>query len=64
MEVDGYAVHGHLRAFEADRLRDQELLAAGWRVARVTDHQMTELRAGTAERFSRLLLGPARPRAA
>jgi very-short-patch-repair endonuclease len=64
VEVDGYAVHGHCRAFEADRVRDQELLAAGWRVARVTDQQMTELRAGTAERFSRLLLGRARPRAA
>ena len=33
VEVDGYAVHGHRRAFETDRVRDQELLAAGWRVA-------------------------------
>ena len=39
MEVDGYAFHGHRRAFEADRVRDQELLAAGWRVARVTDRR-------------------------
>jgi very-short-patch-repair endonuclease len=62
VEIDGYGPHGHRRAFETDRLRDQHLLVAGWRVARVTDRQMTELRAETAGRFS-LLLAPA-PRAA
>ena len=58
VEVDGYGTHGDRRAFETDRLRDQRLLAAGWRVARVTDWQMTELRGETAQRFS-LLLAPA-----
>jgi very-short-patch-repair endonuclease len=61
VEVDGYGTHGHGRAFESDRVRDQRLLAAGWRVARVTDWQMTELRAETAERFGRLLT-PTQPR--
>ena len=59
VEIDGYGTHDHRRAFETDRLRDQRLLVAGWRVARVTDWQMTELRAATAGRFS-LLLAPAR----
>ena len=59
VEIDGYGTHGHRRAFEADRLRDQRLLIAGWRVARVTGWQMTELRAETAGRFGALLHPPA-----
>ena len=55
VEIDGYGTHGHQRAFETDRVRDQRLLVAGWRVARVTNWQMTELRAETAERFELLL---------
>ena len=58
VEVDGYGPHGHQRAFETDRVRDQRLLVAGWRVARVTDWQMTELRAETAARFGALLGRP------
>jgi hypothetical protein len=59
VEVDGYETHGPRPAFEADRIRDQDLLVAGWRVARVTDWQMTELRAETATRFAALLRPPA-----
>ena len=55
VEIDGCGTHGHQRAFETDRVRDQRLLVAGWRVARVTNWQMTELRAETAERFELLL---------
>ena len=62
-ELDGYEFHRPRRAFETDRLRDQVLLAAGWRVARVTDRQLGALRAETAERFSALLLAPGLPRA-
>jgi hypothetical protein len=58
VEFDGYGTHGHRRAFEADRVRDQRLLVAGWAVARVTDRQMTELRAETAASFTALLRGP------
>ena len=55
VEIDGYGTHDHRRAFETDRIRDQRLLVAGWPVARVTDWQMTELRAETAARFAALL---------
>jgi len=40
LEVDGYAYHGHHAAFERDRRRDQTLAAAGYRVIRVTWHQL------------------------
>ncbi len=36
VEVDGAAFHGHRRVFERDRGRDQVLVAAGYRVIRVT----------------------------
>jgi len=41
VEVDGYAAHGHRRAFEQDRRRDQELAAAGYRTVRITWRQLT-----------------------
>jgi len=40
VEVDGMAFHGHRRAFERDRGRDQVLVAAGYRVIRVTRLQL------------------------
>jgi very-short-patch-repair endonuclease len=40
VEVDGAAFHGHRRAFERDRGRDQVLVAAGYRVIRVTWRQL------------------------
>ena len=55
VEIDAYGTHGHQPAFETDRVRDQRLLVAGWRVARVTDRQMTDRRAETAARFASLL---------
>ena len=36
IEVDGYQFHGHRSAFERDRRKDQVLIAAGYRVVRVT----------------------------
>jgi very-short-patch-repair endonuclease len=36
VETDGWATHGRRQAFEDDRARDAFLLAAGWRVLRVT----------------------------
>jgi len=39
--VDGFRTHGQRAAFEADRRCDQELVAAGWRVIRVTWRQLT-----------------------
>jgi very-short-patch-repair endonuclease len=42
VEIDGYAFHSTRRSFERDRRRDQALVAAGWRVVRVTWRQLTE----------------------
>jgi very-short-patch-repair endonuclease len=42
VELDGRAVHGTAKAFEADRERDRLLLADGWRVMRVTWRQLRE----------------------
>jgi very-short-patch-repair endonuclease len=42
VEVDGYRYHSHRAAFEADRQRDARLVAAGFRVIRVTWRQLTE----------------------
>jgi very-short-patch-repair endonuclease len=39
--VDGFETHGARPAFEADRHCDQALVAAGWRVIRVTWRQLT-----------------------
>jgi very-short-patch-repair endonuclease len=40
VQVDGYQFHGHRSAFERDRRNDQVLIAAGYRVVRVTWMQL------------------------
>jgi very-short-patch-repair endonuclease len=42
VEVDGYAFHSTRAAFERDRARDAELIAAGYHVIRVTWRQLVE----------------------
>lgn len=42
VETDGWEFHGTREAFETDRRRDAELIAAGWRVMRFTWRQVTE----------------------
>ena len=42
VEVDGYQFHGHRQRFESDRRRDQQLVAAGYRVVRVTWIQLRD----------------------
>ncbi len=42
VEVDGYEFHGSRPAFERDRSRDARLLAAGYRVLRVTWRQLAQ----------------------
>jgi uncharacterized protein DUF559 len=40
-ELDGRAVHRTAAAFERDRARDRALIAAGWRVIRITWRQVS-----------------------
>ena len=42
VEFDGYATHGTRRSFEEDRRRDQQLVAKGWRVVRITWRQLND----------------------
>lgn len=42
VELDGRAVHGTRRAFEADRERDRLLMVDGWRVIRITWRQLRD----------------------
>jgi very-short-patch-repair endonuclease len=53
-EVDGYAFHRSMRSFAADRRRDAELMAAGYRVLRFTWDDVNDGRLATA-----VLLGQA-----
>jgi very-short-patch-repair endonuclease len=41
VEIDGFEFHSMRSSFERDRRRDQELVAAGYRVIRVTWRQLT-----------------------
>ena len=56
VELDGRAVHDTRDAFEADRVRDRRLEAAGWRVIRVTWRQLHDT-PGELETDLRRLLG-------
>jgi very-short-patch-repair endonuclease len=54
-EVDGYAFHASLRSFAADRKRDAELTAAGYRVLRFTWPDLTDDRLSTVVRLAQAL---------
>jgi very-short-patch-repair endonuclease len=54
-EIDGYAFHSMRSSFERDRRRDQELVAAGYRVIRVTWRQITDETVGVAARLATAL---------
>jgi predicted transcriptional regulator of viral defense system len=60
VETDGRRTHGTRHAFEADRRRDQRLIAAGWRVIRTTWRQL-KYRPHELEPVLLTLLGPASP---
>jgi very-short-patch-repair endonuclease len=53
-ELDGRSSHGTRGAFETDRERDRRLQVAGWRVVRITWHQLDDPTA-LIENLSRLL---------
>jgi hypothetical protein len=55
IETDGEETHGTRSAFQSDRRRDQLLVAAGYRVARVTWRQAEDEPASVASRIKRML---------
>jgi very-short-patch-repair endonuclease len=55
-EVDGYAFHGSLRSFAADRRRDAALTAAGYRVLRFTWDDVNGGRLATAVRLGQAMV--------
>lgn len=55
VDVDGNRFHGHRHAFENDRRRDQILVAAGWRVIRVTWRQLVGDAMAVAVRMAQAL---------
>jgi very-short-patch-repair endonuclease len=56
-ELDGRRYHEHARAFEHDRDKDATLVAAGYRVVRVTWRRLVNQPAREAERLRALLNG-------
>jgi very-short-patch-repair endonuclease len=57
VEVDGHGFHGHRAAFERDRKRDQRLVAAGYRVIRVTWRQLVGEPLAVIARIAQALAG-------
>jgi very-short-patch-repair endonuclease len=55
VELDSRAFHLNATAFEADRIRDAELVLAGYRVIRITYRQLTREPEQVAGRFRSLL---------
>jgi hypothetical protein len=55
VETDGWEAHGTRAAFERDRRRDAALVAAGWRVVRITWQRLEREPAGVARELRRLL---------
>ena len=55
VETDGWATHGRRQGFEDDRARDAVLLAAGWRVLRVTYRQLCRRPTLVAAQLSAIL---------
>jgi very-short-patch-repair endonuclease len=55
VETDGWAAHGTRSAFERDRRRDADLLAAGWRVLRISCERLEREPAWVAQRIAEAL---------
>jgi very-short-patch-repair endonuclease len=55
VEVDGYAYHGNRAAFERDRRKDAALIAAGYRVVRITWRQLADEPHAVVALLARLL---------
>jgi very-short-patch-repair endonuclease len=61
VEVDGYAVHSGRDTFENDRRRDGDLLAAGYRILRVTWLQLRDEPEAVVARLAAVLARSAGP---
>ncbi|MDQ6744403.1 MAG: DUF559 domain-containing protein [Actinomycetota bacterium] len=59
VEVDGRLAHDHQLAFERDRRRHQALVAAGWRVIRLTFRQLRDEPLMVAARLAQALAAAA-----
>jgi very-short-patch-repair endonuclease len=55
LETDGWRAHGTRDAFERDRRRDADLVAAGWRVLRVSYKRLEREPAWVAQRLAAAL---------
>src|SRR5687767_14033661 len=55
VEVDSFAFHSTREAFERDRRKDADLMAAGYRVQRVTWRQLLDEREAVVARLARAL---------
>jgi very-short-patch-repair endonuclease len=55
IETDGEETHGTAVAFQRDRLRDQLLVAAGYRTARITWRQVQDEPTAVVNRIARML---------
>lgn len=55
IETDGEETHATRAAFQRDRKRDQILIAAGYRTARVTWRQVVDEPNGVVHRIARML---------
>jgi very-short-patch-repair endonuclease len=60
VEMDGFAFHRHRAAFERDRARDAELMAAGYRVVRLTHRRIHAEPEAVAAQLRRLLAAQGR----
>jgi very-short-patch-repair endonuclease len=63
VETDGWATHGRRQGFEDDRARDAALVAAGWRVLRVTYRRLRREPTLVAAQLSAVLAQAAAPMA-
>jgi very-short-patch-repair endonuclease len=57
VEFDGFGGHGRREAFETDRLRDQRLVAAGYRVIRITARQLDQSPFAVIARLAQAVAG-------
>jgi very-short-patch-repair endonuclease len=57
VELDGYEFHSDRAAFESDRDRDADTLAAGFATVRITWYRIHETAVREAARLHRILAG-------